>query len=203
MAPLFITFLLTLAMFLLVSLGAAAHAIWLRFRSTATPRRAEEQSPRQAKLADGLLLLGTALAWYSVAGCWVAQMTIYPIYTDMSAFGPEAFHGFSHGYLSRVAIGILPIAVMCLTWSLLLWFPCRNVPKRLVWIIIALCVAFIAITPISADAQDQMYLEGFSSDLYARLMWSNGVRTIFFIMIGLLSLVAVRRRWTFSEEPGA
>jgi len=43
-----------------------------------------------------------------------------------------------------------------------------------------------------------MYHEGFSNYLYARLLWSNGVRAIIFTLIGLLSLAAVRRRWTFN-----
>jgi len=89
---------------------------------------------------------------------------------------------------------------MCLAWVLLLWLPCRNVPTRIVWSIIALCVAFVAVavTLIAGGAQDQMHHEGFSNDLYARLLWSNGVRAIIFTLIGLLSLAAVRRRWTFN-----
>jgi len=97
----------------------------------------------------------------------------------------------------------MPGGVMCLAWAVLLWLPCRNVPTRIVWSIIALCVAFVAVTFIAAGAQDQMYHEGFSNDLHARLLWSNGVRAIIFTLIGLLSLAAVRRRWTFngSESP--
>jgi hypothetical protein len=45
----------------------------------------------------------------------------------MNVYGPQAFHGFSHGYLSRLPIIVLPAGVMCLAWALLLWLPCRNV----------------------------------------------------------------------------
>jgi Na+/melibiose symporter-like transporter len=81
--------------------------------------------------------------------------------------------------------------------------PCRNVPKRLVWTIIALCVAFVVVTPFAAIAQGHMSAEGFSNDQYARLMWANGVRAIIFTLIGFLSLAAVRRRLTFDGSPGA
>jgi Na+/melibiose symporter-like transporter len=78
------------------------------------------------------------------------------------------------------------------------WVPCRNLPKRLVWSIIAFCVAFVAVTPFAAIAQSNMSGEGFSNDQYARLMWSNGVRSIIFTFIGFLSLAAVRRRLMFT-----
>jgi len=198
MSRVFLAFPLTLVAFLLLSLTAAARAIWLRFRPSAAAHLAPKQSPRKSSAADALLLLGVAMAWYNVSSGWIAQLTIYPIYADMNVYGPQAFHGFSHGYLSRLPIIVLPAGVMCLAWALLLWLPCRNVPTRIVWSIIALCVAFVAVTFIAAGAQDQMYHEGFSNDLYARLLWSNGVRAIIFTLIGLLSLAAVRRRWTFN-----
>jgi hypothetical protein len=190
---------LMLVAFLLLFLAAAARTIWLRFRPSAAAHLAPKQSPRKSSAADALLLLGVAMAWYNVSSGWIAQLTIYPIYGDINAYGSQAFHGFSHGYLSRIPISIvLPAGVMCLAWALLLWLPCRNVPTRIVWSIIALCVAFVAVTFIAAGTQGQMYHEGFSNYLYARLLWSNGVRAIIFTLIGLLSLAAVRRRWMFN-----
>jgi hypothetical protein len=143
------------------------------------------------------------MAWYNVSSGWIAQLTIYPMYADMSTYGSEAFHGFGRGYLTRLPIIVLPAGVMCLTWALLLWLPCRNVPRHIVWIIVALCVAFVAVTPIPANVQHQMSVEGFSNILQTRLLWSNGVRAIIFTVIGLLALNAARRRWMISESPGA
>jgi hypothetical protein len=203
MSPVFLAFLVLLGAFVLISLAAAARIMWLRFRPSGTAALPSELSPRHPKAADALLLIATALAWYSVAGGWAAQLVIYPIYSDMSAFGPQAFHGFSHGYLSRFALGVLPIGVMCVAWALLLWFPCRNVPAGIVWSIIALCVAFVAVTPPAAGAQSHMYHEGFSNDMFDRLLWWNGGRSIIFTLIGFLSLAAVRRRWTFHDSPRA
>jgi hypothetical protein len=159
---------------------------------------AREAGARQPKLysnaSDSLLLLAVAMSWYSVAAGWAGQLVCYPIYADMSAYGSQAFHAYSHGYLSRWASGTWPVGVMCLTWAILLWVPARNVPKRLVWSIVALCVAFAVVTPFAAIAQDHMFAEGFSSDQYDRLMLSNGVRTIIFTLIGFLALIAMRRR---------
>jgi hypothetical protein len=87
---------------------------------------------------------------------------------------------------------------MCLTWAVLLWVPVRNVPKRLVWSIVALCVAFAAVTPFAAIAQSHMFAEGFSTEQYARLMWWNGARSVIFTFIGFLSLAAMRRRLMFT-----
>ena len=56
------------------------------------------------------------MSWYSVAAGWAGQLVIYPIYADMSAYGPQAFHGYSHGYLSRLATGLWPVGVMCVAW---------------------------------------------------------------------------------------
>jgi 4-amino-4-deoxy-L-arabinose transferase-like glycosyltransferase len=92
---------------------------------------------------------------------------------------------------------------MCLTWAVLLWVPTRNVPKRLVWSIVVLCVAFAVVTPFAAIAQDHMAVEGFSNDQYARLMLANGVRTAIFTLIGVLAFVAMRRRLMFNEPRSA
>ena len=76
MSPIFLAFLLMLAAFLLLSLAAAARTIWLRFRPTGTAQRAAEQSPRNSNAADALLLLGIAMAWYSVATGWAVLSSL-------------------------------------------------------------------------------------------------------------------------------
>src|SRR5260370_4456933 len=146
MKPMFLAFPLMFAAFSLLSLAAAARTIWLRFRPSAAAHLAPKQSPRKSSAADALLLLGVAMAWYNVSSGWIAQLTIYPIYADMNVSGPQAFHGFSHGYLSRLPIIILPVAVMCLAWALLLSLPFPNVPTHIVWCLLALCVAFVPVT---------------------------------------------------------
>ena len=201
MSPFFLALLLMVAAFLLLSLAAVARTIWLRLRPAGAAQPGVERSPRYSNASDSLLLLAVAMSWYSVAAGWAGQLVCYPIYADMSAYGPQAFHAYSHGYLSRFATGLWPVGVMCLTWAILLWVPCRNVPRRLVWSIIALCVAFVAVTPFAAIAQDHMSAEGFSNDQYTRLMLSNGVRTTIFTSIGFLALVATRRRLMFKESP--
>jgi hypothetical protein len=199
MSLFFLAFLVMLAAFLLIVLAAVGRLVWHRLGPSAVAPSAGIESPQTSSVADILLLLAVAMTWYNVSSGWIAQLTIYPIYADMNAFGPQAFHGFGRGYLSRLPIIILPAGVMCLAWSLLLWLPIHNVPPRTVWIIVALCIAFVAITPIPAGAQDQMYNEGFSPDLHARLLWSNGIRAVIFTVIGLLSLASLRSRWTFHE----
>lgn len=203
MSSYLLAFFLMLAAFLLITIAAAARALWRRVRPMDTSPVAFERPPLKSNASDLLLLLGVAMAWYNVSSGWMAQLTIYPLYADMSVFGPQAFHGFGRGYLSRLPIIILPAGVMCLAWALLLWFPCRNVPKRIVWTIVAFCVAFVAVTPIPASVQHQMLDEGFSNALQARLLWSNGIRAIIFTVIGLLALDAARKRWMISEPPGA
>src|SRR5437588_4425925 len=147
MPPFFLAFLLMLVAFLVLAVAAAARTIWLHFRPSAVAHLALKRSPRKSSAAD-------AMAWYNVSSGWIAQLTIYPIYADMNVYGPQAFHGFSHGYLSRLPIIVLPAGVMCLAWALLLWVPCRNVPTRIVWSIVALCVAFVAVTYIAGATQD-------------------------------------------------
>ncbi len=202
MPTFFLAFLTMLVAFLLITLTAAARDVWRWLRPTGTSHAALERPPLKSSVSDLLLLLGVAMAWYNVSSGWIAQLTIYPMYADMSTYGPEAFHGFGRGYLSRLPIIVLPAGVMCLAWALLLWLPCRNVPKRLVWIIVAFLVAFVAVTPIPAGAQDQMSHEGFSNALQTRLIWSNGIRAIIFTVIGLLALDATRRRWMSRDPPG-
>jgi hypothetical protein len=203
MSPIFILFLLMLAAFLLLTLAAAVRAVWHFFRPPTAASSGNTGEP--SKIADGLLLIGVAMAWYSVAGCWLAQSVIYPNYADLAPFGPEVFQTFGRNYLSRLPIGLIPVATMCLAWALLLWIPCRNVPQRTVWAIVGLCVGFIAVTPFAAFAQEQMVAGGFSESAYEQLMWSNGARSVIFTAIGLLSLAAVRSRWATpsNHEPGA
>jgi hypothetical protein len=131
------------------------------------------------------------------------HLVCYPIYPDMSEYGPQAFHAYSHGYLSRFPAAIWPVGLVCLTWATLLWVPLRNVPRRLVWVIVGLCVAFVAVTPPAAIAQGHMLYEGFSKDQYARLMLWSDFRTAIFTLIGVLALVVMRRRLMSTESRSA
>jgi hypothetical protein len=205
MSPIFIVFLLMLAAFLLLTLAAVVRGLWYVIRH---PRSAAANAAKpggSSTLTDGLLLLGVATAWYSVAMGWGGQFTLYPIYPDLAKVGPEAFNAFGHSYLLHLKILLLPLGVMCLAWVSLLWLAPYNVSRRTVWAIVGLCVAFVASTPFAAGAQDQMLAEGFSESLYAQLMWSNGIRSVLFTGVGLLSLVAIRSRWTTpsNDERGA
>ena len=200
MNPFFFVLILTVAASLLLSLAAVARTVWLCLRPGRGAQLGIEPLPHYSKASDFLLLLAVGLSCYSVAAGWAGQLVCYPIYADMSAYGPEAFHAYSHGYLSRWASGTWPVGAMCLTWAVLLWVPVRNVPKRLVWSIVALCVAFAAVTPPAAIAQSRMFADGFSNEQYARLMWWNGARSVIFTFIGFLSLVAMRSRLTFSDS---
>ena len=199
MSPFFLALSLMVAASLLLTLAAGARAVWLRLRPARAKQRGLGQSPGYSTWSDYLLLLAVAMSWYSVAAGWAGQLVCYPIYADMSEFGPQAFHAYSHAYLSRWPSGTWPVGVMCLTWATLLWVPVRNMPKGLVWSIVALCVAFAAVTPPAAIAQSHMFAEGFSDDQYSRLMRWNAVRTAIFTFIGFLALIAMRRRLMFIE----
>ena len=85
---------------------------------------------------------------------------------------------------------------MCLAWVLLLFIRPGSVPRGSVWAIVLLCVGFVAVTPFAAVAQEQMQAQGFCQNLYARLLGLNAIRSVLFTAIGLLSLAAVRSRWT-------
>ena len=189
----FKAFLLSLGCFILLTIAAVVKLGWQRLhRSNAYPP--PEASARTA-LGDALLLILVATAWYSTAAGWICQLTVYPLYVDMSAFGAEPFRAYGHGYLSRLPAVILPAGVMSLTCGLMLWFPACGVSVAKSWLLAGLCVAFIAITPIAASAQGTMLQHGFSAEVHARLMWSNGVRTAIFSAMAVLSLAALRDRW--------
>src|SRR6202035_5612538 len=122
-----LAFLLMLAAFLLITLAAVARDLWRRLRPIGSSHAAFERPPLKSSVSDLLLLLGVAMAWYNVSSGWIAQLTIYPMYADMSTYGPEAFHAFGRGYLSRLPIIVLPAGVMCLAWPLWESHPCRQV----------------------------------------------------------------------------
>jgi len=205
MSPIFITFLSMLAAFLLLTLTAAVRGVWHVIRHPTSAAASGAKPGEPTRVTNGLLLTGVALAWYSVAMGWGGQFTLYPIYADLAKVGPEAFNAFGHSYLLHLKISLLPLGVMCLVWVSLLWLPPYRVSRRTVWAIVGLCVAFVAVTPFAAFAQDQMLAEGFSESVFARLMWSNAIRSVLFTGIGLLSLAAVRSRWTTrpNHGPGA
>src|ERR1700726_3558591 len=104
MPTFFFAFLLMLAAFLLITLAAVARDLWRQLRPIGTSHAAFERPPLKSSVSDLLLLLGVAMAWYNVSSGWIAQLTIYPLYADMSVYGPQAFHGFGRGYLSRLPI---------------------------------------------------------------------------------------------------
>jgi hypothetical protein len=68
------------------------------------------------------------------------------------------------------------------------------------WLVVALCLAFIAVTPFAAGAQDQMFDDGFVEKLHARALWANAVRAVIFTLIGLVSLGALRDRWSVTRD---
>jgi hypothetical protein len=193
-----LSFMLFAAMLLASLLIAAAAGIrtFLKRGKASSPHINQPTvTSDRARLADLLLLVAVAATWYNVSSGWVAEFTIYPIYPDMNQFGPQAFHGFGKAYLSRLPVIILPAGVMFLAWALLLWVPARGVSMKSIWLAVALCTAFVAITPLPAGAQGEMYDKGFSVVLYDRLIWSNGVRAVLFTLIGLLALYIVHQRW--------
>lgn len=205
MAPIFIIFLSILTAFLLLTVAAVVRSALHFFRPPSSANSQVAESGNLSTISDGLLLAGVATSWYAVAMGWSGQFTGYPIYPDMAKVGTEAFNTFGHSYLSHLPVSLIPIGSMCLIWVLLLWFPSQYVPRRTVWVIVSLCVGFVIVTPFSAFAQDRMLEEGFSESVYGQLMWSNGARSVIFTAIGLLSLAAVRSRWTTpsNHEPGA
>jgi hypothetical protein len=191
------------AVSLLLAIAAVARTVWLRTRPAGATKPAVGHSSVSSSWADSLLLLAVAISWYVVGGGWVVHLVCYPIYPDMSEYGPQAFHAYSHGYLSRWATALWPTGLMCLTWATLLWVPLRNVPRRLVWVIVGLCLAFVAVTPPAAFAQGHMLYEGFSKDHYARLVLWSDFRTAIFTLIGVLALVVMRRRLMSTESQSA
>ena len=96
------------------------------------------------------------------------------------------------------AIGVVPFP--CGKLLGFLWVPLRNVPRRLVWVIVALCLAFAAVTPPAAMAQGHMLYDGFSKDQYARLMMWSGFRTTIFTLVGVFALVVIRRPLMSTES---
>ena len=194
----FILFMLFVAMLLASLLIAAAAGIrtFLKRGKASSPHVSQPTvTSDRANLADLLLLVAVAATWYNVSSGWVAEFTIYPIYPDMNQFGPQVVHGFGKAYLSRLPVIILPAGVMFLAWALLLWVPARGVSMKSIWLAVTLCTAFVAITPLPAGAQGEMYDKGFSVVVYDRLIWSNGLRAVLFTLVGLLALYIVHHRW--------
>jgi hypothetical protein len=188
---------------LLLAIAAGARTVWQRARPAEATKPGVGHTSVSSSWADSLLLLAVATSWYNLGGSLVVHLVCYPIYPDMSEYGPQAFHAYSYGYLSRWDTALWPVGLMCLTWATLLWVPLRNVPRRLVWVIVGLCVAFVAVTPPAAIAQGHMLYEGFSKDQYARLMLWSSFRTAIFTVIGVLALVVMRRRLMSTESRSA
>jgi hypothetical protein len=187
----------------LLAIAAVAQTVWLHARPAGATKPGARHSSVYSSWADSLFLVAVASSWYNVGAGWVVHLVCYPIYPDMSEYGSQAFHAYSHGYLSRFPAAIWPVGLVCLTWATLLWVPLRNVPRRLVWVIVGLCVAFVAVTPPAAIAQGNMLYEGFSKDQYARLMLWSSFRTAIFTLIGVLALVVMRRRLMSTESRSA
>src|SRR5260221_5116627 len=93
----FLAFLLMLAAFLLITLAAVGRDLWRRLRPIGSSDIAVERRPIKSSVSDLLLLLGVAMAWYNVSSGWIAQLTIYPMYADMSTYGSVGFQCFCRG----------------------------------------------------------------------------------------------------------
>lgn len=192
MSPFFIAFLSLLVLFLLLTLGICLLMIARRLRPSFNLLPSVGRPSASRGLPEFLLLAATALTWYNVSSCWLAQTIFYPIYPDMAALSPEAFHAYGRAYLTRLHAIILPGGLMCLAWVLVLWLPRGGLRMWRIWVIVLLCVVFVGITPVPAGAQDDMYDYGFSPELYWKLTWSHSVRTVIFTVMGLLSLITLR-----------
>jgi hypothetical protein len=192
MSPFFIAFLSLLVVFLLLTLGIVLLFIARRVMPSRSLLPSVGRPSSSRGLPEFLLLAATALTWYNVSSCWLAQTIFYPIYPDMAALSPQAVHAYGRAYLTRLHAIILPGGLMCLAWILVLWVPRVGLRIWRIWVIVILCVVFVAVTPIPAGTQDDIYDFGFTPELYWRLMWSHSIRTVIFTVIGMLSLLAVR-----------
>jgi len=192
MSPFFIAFLSLLIVFLLLTLGICLLLLARRVMPSRNWWPSVGRPSTSRGLPELLVLVATALTWYNVSSCWLAQTIFYPIYPDMAALSPQAFQAYGRAYLTRLHAIILPGGFMCLAWVLVLWVPRAGLRMWRIWVIVILCVMFVAITPVPAGAQDDMYDYGFSPELYWRLMWSHSVRTVIFTVMGVLSLAALR-----------
>jgi hypothetical protein len=63
----FIVFLSMLAAFLLLTLAAAVRGVWHVIRHPRSAAASDAKPGEPTRVTDGLLLIGVALAWYSVA----------------------------------------------------------------------------------------------------------------------------------------
>src|SRR6266481_3808485 len=95
----FYVFLFLVAISALIVLAAAARIDWSRVARQMPMSSDSAAQRRSTGIGDGLLLAATALAWYNTASVWICQRVVYPLYVDLSAVSPAAFHAYSHGYL--------------------------------------------------------------------------------------------------------
>jgi hypothetical protein len=95
----------------LLAIAAVAQTVWLHARPAGATKPGARHSSVYSSWADSLLLVAVASSWYNVGAGWVVHLVCYPIYPDMSEYGSQAFHAYSHGYLSRFPAAIWPVGL--------------------------------------------------------------------------------------------
>jgi len=76
-SPTFLAFLIIFAAFLLLTLAAAIRSVWHFFRPQAAAAAGIAKRGEPSPVADGLLLIGVATSWCSVAAGWTGQFTVF------------------------------------------------------------------------------------------------------------------------------
>jgi hypothetical protein len=175
----FLFFLGTLAVSLLLYLGAVAQVAFTR-------------RPPSAFIPEAgmvwLQAVGLALLWFGVGVCWLLFFNVYRIHVDMSAVGDAAFQAFSRGYTSRLPIVVLPFGAACLTWTLALWGAPARISRWVVWGIATACVLSILSTPWAASAHDDLHDHGYTEAAYRQLQTAHLVRTLALTVAAVLAL---------------
>ena len=135
----------------------------------------------------GLLLVHVAATLIMLGVILIVQVVHYPLF---GLVGDETYAAYQHAHMQRITWIVLPAmtAELLTAVALVIWTP-PGIPSWLIWTGLALVGVIWASTGLVQVPLHSALVQGFDADVHRRLVLTNWVRTVAWLLRGGLVLL--------------
>lgn len=144
----------------------------------------------------GLVLVHTAATLVMLGVILIVQVVHYPLF---GLVGDATYAAYQQAHMRRITWVVFPAmaAELLTAFALVVWTP-PGIPAWLVWTGLALVGVIWASTGLLQVPLHSALVQGFDADVHRRLVLTNWVRTVAWLLRGALVLLMLG--WLLSVE---